>query len=267
MTEKPEDLLDFDHYLQKTHFKTASLLANSARAVAILGGGKQEVFQLAYDYGQHLGLAFQLIDDVLVRASRYCSSCFSAFPFRTGGGVRRAPPENPRAPAATAPAPQDFTGSAKTLGKPALNDLRSGLATAPTLYAAEQFPALRPLIQRKFKEDGALVHPLCRGRLARIALRKVLKARPCCVFSCTRRGRGDCAQLCGVERGGGEDAGARGEPRGEGDRERAGVPALVVRAREESAEGAHRARAAEPRTQKVRGSRTLAAGAGRGRFV
>lgn len=69
MTEKPDDLLDFDHYLQKTHFKTASLLANSARAVAILGGARPEVVQLAYDYGQHLGLAFQLIDDVLARGA------------------------------------------------------------------------------------------------------------------------------------------------------------------------------------------------------
>lgn len=33
-----------------------------------------------------------------------------------------------------------------------MNDLRSGLATAPTLYAAEEFPELMPLIQRRFKE-------------------------------------------------------------------------------------------------------------------
>ena len=31
----------------------------------------------------------------------------------------------------------DFTGSTLQLGKPALNDLRSGLATAPVLYAAQ----------------------------------------------------------------------------------------------------------------------------------
>lgn len=40
------------------------------------------------------------------------------------------------------------------MGKPAVNDLRSGLATAPTLYAAEEFPELLPLIQRRFKEVG-----------------------------------------------------------------------------------------------------------------
>lgn len=51
------------------------------------------------------------------------------------------------------------------MGKPAVNDLRSGLATAPTLYAAEEFPELLPLIQRRFKEvrvrGAAWVCPLC----------------------------------------------------------------------------------------------------------
>lgn len=34
----------------------------------------------------------------------------------------------------------DFTGSTLQLGKPALNDLHSGLATAPVLFAAEEHP-------------------------------------------------------------------------------------------------------------------------------
>jgi geranyl diphosphate synthase len=38
------------------------------------------------------------------------------------------------------------------MGKPGLNDLRSGLATAPVLYAAEEHAELLPLIQRRFKE-------------------------------------------------------------------------------------------------------------------
>ena len=48
----------------------------------------------------------------------------------------------------------DFTSSSSTLGKPALNDLKSGLATAPVLYAAQEFPELKPMILRKFKLDG-----------------------------------------------------------------------------------------------------------------
>jgi Polyprenyl synthetase len=36
----------------------------------------------------------------------------------------------------------DFEGSEASLGKPALNDLKEGLATAPVLLAAEQHPEL-----------------------------------------------------------------------------------------------------------------------------
>ena len=52
----------------------------------------------------------------------------------------------------------DYTGSSTALGKPALNDLQSGLATAPVLYAAERHPELRPLILRKFKVSCLLKH-------------------------------------------------------------------------------------------------------------
>lgn len=40
----------------------------------------------------------------------------------------------------------DFTSSSSILGKPALNDLASGLATAPVLFAAEDYPVSRPPI-------------------------------------------------------------------------------------------------------------------------
>ena len=38
----------------------------------------------------------------------------------------------------------DFGASAKLLGKPNLNDVKSGLATAPTLYAAKKVSFLPP---------------------------------------------------------------------------------------------------------------------------
>ena len=47
----------------------------------------------------------------------------------------------------------DILGSSKQLGKPALNDMRAGLATAPVLFAAEEQPGLIPLIKRKFKGE------------------------------------------------------------------------------------------------------------------
>ncbi|KNE70813.1 hypothetical protein AMAG_14929 [Allomyces macrogynus ATCC 38327] len=104
----------FDHYLEKTYMKTASLIAKSCRAATVLAGSPETVNDVAYTYGKHLGLAFQLVDDLL-----------------------------------------DFTGSAVTFGKPAGGaDLKLGLATAPVLFAAEEFPELRPLIARRFSEEG-----------------------------------------------------------------------------------------------------------------
>ena len=45
-------------------------------------------------------------------------------------------------------------GSVLSLGKAPLADLKSGIATAPTLFAAEQYPQLNTLIARKFEAPG-----------------------------------------------------------------------------------------------------------------
>ncbi|XP_038654106.1 decaprenyl-diphosphate synthase subunit 1 isoform X2 [Scyliorhinus canicula] len=55
----------FVHYLEKTFKKTASLIANSCKAVSILGNCDQDVQEIAYQYGRNVGIAFQLVDDVL----------------------------------------------------------------------------------------------------------------------------------------------------------------------------------------------------------
>ncbi|XP_034985368.1 all trans-polyprenyl-diphosphate synthase PDSS1 isoform X2 [Zootoca vivipara] len=55
----------FAHYLEKTFKKTASLIANSCKAVSILGCPDPEVHEIAFQYGRNIGIAFQLIDDVL----------------------------------------------------------------------------------------------------------------------------------------------------------------------------------------------------------
>ena len=55
----------FQLYLRKNYLKTGSLIANSCRASAMLGAHDAEVCDAAYEYGRHLGLAFQLIDDAL----------------------------------------------------------------------------------------------------------------------------------------------------------------------------------------------------------
>ncbi|KAK5687605.1 coq1 putative hexaprenyl diphosphate synthase [Elasticomyces elasticus] len=53
------------YYLQKTYLKSASLISKSCRAAALLGDHSVEVVEAAYQYGKNLGLAFQLVDDML----------------------------------------------------------------------------------------------------------------------------------------------------------------------------------------------------------
>ncbi|CAI9108677.1 OLC1v1008343C1 [Oldenlandia corymbosa var. corymbosa] len=109
MTTASDQRCSMEYYMQKTYYKTASLISNSCKAIALLAGQSTEVAMLAYDYGKNLGLAFQLIDDVL-----------------------------------------DFTGTSASLGKGSLSDIRHGVVTAPILFAMEEFPELRAVVDRGF---------------------------------------------------------------------------------------------------------------------
>merc|ERR1711920_921037 len=111
----PEALLQMESYLKKSYYKTASLICYACRSTALLGGHSygSAVATAAEEFGFHLGLAFQIQDDIL-----------------------------------------DFTAAASVLGKPALADMDLGLSTAPILYAAQEYPALRPLVMRRFKKKG-----------------------------------------------------------------------------------------------------------------
>ncbi len=57
--------LDEAGYLQVIRSKTAKLFEASARVGAILAGGSAEMEEACAEYGQALGTAFQVIDDVL----------------------------------------------------------------------------------------------------------------------------------------------------------------------------------------------------------
>jgi all-trans-nonaprenyl-diphosphate synthase len=57
--------LTFEDYLEKSFYKTASLMAGSCRAAAVLSGMPEEVCQGLYEYGRHIGTAFQIVDDLL----------------------------------------------------------------------------------------------------------------------------------------------------------------------------------------------------------
>ena len=54
-----------ENYLDKSYYKTASLIANSAKAAAVLSDASAEVAENLYSYGRNLGLAFQIVDDIL----------------------------------------------------------------------------------------------------------------------------------------------------------------------------------------------------------
>jgi geranylgeranyl pyrophosphate synthase len=111
----PESLLEMESYLRKSYYKTASLICYACRSTALLGGHAYDstAATACEEFGFHLGLAYQIQDDIL-----------------------------------------DFTAAASVLGKPALADMDLGLSTAPIIYAAEDFPHLKPLIMRRFKEKG-----------------------------------------------------------------------------------------------------------------
>jgi all-trans-nonaprenyl-diphosphate synthase len=57
--------LSTETYLKKSYYKTASLIANSAKAAGILSNVSPESANNLYNYGKDLGLAFQIVDDIL----------------------------------------------------------------------------------------------------------------------------------------------------------------------------------------------------------
>jgi len=60
-----ETNLSIEAYLEKSYYKTASLIANSSKAAGLLSGVSADVAMHLYGYGRHIGLAFQVVDDIL----------------------------------------------------------------------------------------------------------------------------------------------------------------------------------------------------------
>lgn len=60
-----QDVSALEYYFHKNYYKTGSLMANSCKAAVVLGGGSAVDQDIAFAYGKHIGLAFQLVDDVL----------------------------------------------------------------------------------------------------------------------------------------------------------------------------------------------------------
>jgi len=55
----------YTHYLNKTFNKTASLIAYSCQAVSVLSGAHSNLQSAAFEFGRQVGMAFQLVDDLL----------------------------------------------------------------------------------------------------------------------------------------------------------------------------------------------------------
>ena len=55
----------FETYLEKSYCKTASLIANSSQAAGVLSGENEKHLKDLYQFGRQLGLAFQVVDDIL----------------------------------------------------------------------------------------------------------------------------------------------------------------------------------------------------------
>nr|WP_290227690.1 solanesyl diphosphate synthase [Trichocoleus desertorum] len=56
--------LSIEAYLDKSYYKTASLIANSSKAAGVLSDVSSPMAESLYHYGRHIGLAFQIVDDI-----------------------------------------------------------------------------------------------------------------------------------------------------------------------------------------------------------
>ncbi|KAF9434247.1 coq1 putative hexaprenyl diphosphate synthase [Entomortierella beljakovae] len=119
----------FEYYMEKTYMKTASLISKSCRSSAVLGGATDEVCDIAYTYGKNIGLAFQASSSLMMMTTMTTTTMLTDDML-------------------------DFTSNSEEFGKPAGADLKLGIATAPVLFAWEEYPELGKLIKRNFNGEG-----------------------------------------------------------------------------------------------------------------
>lgn len=65
MNFEKRDHVSLEEYIEMIRLKTAVLLAGSMQIGALIGGAEKEQADLLYQFGENLGLAFQLQDDIL----------------------------------------------------------------------------------------------------------------------------------------------------------------------------------------------------------
>nr|YP_009396620.1 prenyl transferase [Vertebrata australis]ARW65806.1 prenyl transferase [Vertebrata australis] len=64
-TKSFDNTISIDEYIEKSFYKTASLIACSCKATVLLNTNSISENNDFYLYGKHVGLAFQIIDDIL----------------------------------------------------------------------------------------------------------------------------------------------------------------------------------------------------------
>ena len=64
-TSKIEDLIKIENYMKRIYLKTASLFTTSGESGAILSGASDSTVKAIKNYSHNIGLAFQIIDDLL----------------------------------------------------------------------------------------------------------------------------------------------------------------------------------------------------------
>jgi len=57
--------ISINNYTEKSFYKTASLMAAGCKGAAMLSGSSFQMHNELYLYGKHMGLAFQIVDDIL----------------------------------------------------------------------------------------------------------------------------------------------------------------------------------------------------------
>ncbi len=65
MNFETRDVVSIDEYMEMIRLKTSVLLAAALKIGAQIAGAKKEVQELIYQFGENMGLAFQLMDDWL----------------------------------------------------------------------------------------------------------------------------------------------------------------------------------------------------------
>ena len=65
MNYETENKVSIIQYLKMIELKTAVLIGGSLKIGAIVGGAREEDAQALYNFGKHIGIAFQLQDDIL----------------------------------------------------------------------------------------------------------------------------------------------------------------------------------------------------------